>query len=190
MLHDILAAEGFHRGGFLWKRLFLARPFPWCGILPTDSNPSQNFRKCAFLPEPCRLPLEIAARPRRIPQKVAVRQAEMQARLPIGSLRTYLSFFAWLSAVLAEESSSGSLLFDFKRSIWRAISRLNSVYFSGSGSSIGAFLPPARKTPYASSARIGLSFAHPEIGTAIFDRPAGYFLPSPTDSPRALNVSA
>lgn len=44
---------------------------------------------------------------------------------------------------------------------------------SSSGSSIGAFLPPARDRSYASSARIGLSFAHPEIGPAIFDRPAG-----------------
>ena len=138
MLHDIHSC-----GGFLWKRLFLARPFLRCGILPTDSNPSQNFRKCAFLPEPCRLPPEIAARHRRSPQKVAVRQAEMQARLPIGCSCTYLSFFSWLFAVLAEESSSGSLLFDFKRSIWRAISRRSFVYSSGFGRSIGAFLPPA-----------------------------------------------
>lgn len=46
------------------------------------------------------------------------------------------------------------------------------MYFYGSGRSIGAFLAPVRKTSYASSARIGLSFAHPEIGTTIF-APAG-----------------
>ena len=62
-------------------------------FLEIEANPSQNFRKCAFLPEPCRLPPEIAARHRRSPQKVAVRQAEMQARLPIGCSCTYLSFF-------------------------------------------------------------------------------------------------
>ena len=41
---------------------------------------------------------------------------------------------------------------------------------SSSGSSIGAFLPPARDRSYASSARIGLSFAHPEIGTLFLRR--------------------